>query len=206
MAGTASLTVYMQRKVPRLLIKVIRLHLLPLDTVFMRLMSFPPFWFALSDPKIFLYSTLDTMYICYQTCIPHLWCSHSAPCPFADSGIIPPQILVAILTCGESHHRYLWWFGLVAKTATSICGVLTCSENHHKYMWWFALVVKSATSICGVLTCGENQYKYMWCFALVVKSATEITTKGENHHICFSQCPMGLIWIVIWCLLEACRI
>ena len=61
--------------------------------------------------------------------------------------------LVAIFTtsiCGDFHHKYMWWFALVAKTTTCICGdlhlwrkppqvhvvICTCGEirhkNHHK--------------------------------------------------------------------------
>ena len=46
----------------------------------------------------------------------------------------------------QNHHKYLWWFGCVVKTATSICGDLN--------MWW-----KPPQIFVVIWTCGENRHR-----------------------------------------------
>ena len=55
-------------------------NLLPFWTLyFMLLVSFLPFWFAQKYSSITCRNTLDAMYTCCRTYLPHPRCSHCAP-------------------------------------------------------------------------------------------------------------------------------
>jgi len=79
---------------------------------------------------MFLYYTLDTMYRCYRTCLPHPQCSHSVPWPLTQPWTISPQILVVIWTCGENCHKYLWWF--VWNPPQVVVVICTCGKTRYK--------------------------------------------------------------------------
>jgi len=72
-------------------------------------------------------NTLDTMYTCYRTCLPHLCC---APWPLT-----------------QYHYKYLWCFGLVVFFTTNIT---TCGEKHHMYFSQCLCWYSSFFSSCGL--------------------------------------------------------
>ena len=130
MGGTASLTIYKQSNVPHLPIETISLHLLPFWTLYFTLLvSFLPLWFACKYSSITCKNTLDTMYTCYRTYMPHPQCS-------LTFGPTLNNITTSI--CGDLG---MWW-----KTTTSICGDLN--------MWW-----KPPQIFVVIWTCGGNCHK-----------------------------------------------
>ena len=54
-------------------------------------MLFLPFWFSRKYSSITCRNTLDTMYTCYRTYLPHPRCSHIAPWPLTQPRTISPQ-------------------------------------------------------------------------------------------------------------------
>ena len=73
-------------------------------------------------------NTLDAMYMCYWTCLPHLCC---APWPLTQLWTISPQVLVVIWTCGKNRHKYLWW-----KTPHVLLSVTTISLSLSFCLQW----------------------------------------------------------------------